>query len=169
MGFQIPFQSRSTLRLPEALSEGAAARGRQKEKNENGKDKRPTSRPLPSDPRIKPLRGQAAIHHLNQAANSSLAQTTRISPAEDPYANMEPIHIREKICIKAGEMQGDDLSLILIYPMRDIDQNVEAMCERVTDLVFLLLLLPLTFAVLTLSAWTRPSRRGGRLGESIYR
>ena len=137
MGFNIVFQSRPTPRSPDALSENAAALGKQKEENKNGKDKRPSSPPLPSDPRIIPLRRQASIQDSDETASSSHAQTTSVSPIEDPFAQVEQTHYREKLCIKAGEFWGEDRSQVIIWSMRDIDQNMEAMCERVTDLVFL--------------------------------
>lgn len=163
-----PFQSRPTPPLPGAFPESAAARGRQMEENENERNKRPSSPPPPLPNGIIPLRRQASIHDLDETASSSDVETTGLITAENPFVSMEPNHHREKLCIKAAEMVWNDLSQVLIWSMRDIDWNDEAMCERVTDLVFLHLLMSLIFTVLTVSARTRPSRRGGGARGSIH-
>ena len=163
-----PYRFRRTPPLPEACPESATARGRQGE-NEEGKDRRSSRPPSPSPNRITPLRRHASLHDLAEAASSSHAQTSSIPVQEDPFANVEQNIEREKLCIKAAEMVWDDLSQVLIWPMNDIDRSDEAMCERVTDLVVFHLLMSLIFAVLTVSAWTGPSRRGGCARESIHR
>ena len=164
----------------EAFPESATARGGQKEEDEKKEDKRRSRPPSPLPNRIIPLRRQTsihdlveAIHDLNdlaEAASSRHAQTSSIPPLrEDPFAGMEQNLDRERLCIKAAKMVWDDLSQVLIWPMNDIDQSDEAMCERVTDLVAFYLRMSLIFVVLTVSAWTRSSWRESCAGRSIHR
>lgn len=42
---------------------------------------------------------------------------------------------RNNLCRKVGEMLGEDLAEVTIFPMLDIDQSDEAMIARVKDLV----------------------------------
>ena len=167
MDTKAAFGSHRTPPLPEAPPESATARGRQKE-GDKKEDQRSSSPPLPSRNRLIPLRRQASLHDLAEAARSRHARKSRsVSTEEDP--DVEQNHDREQLCIKAAKMVWDDLSQVLIWPMNDIDRSDEAMCERVTDLVVFYLPMSLIFAVLTVSAWTRPSWRGNCARGSIHR
>ena len=160
------FKLRRIAPSPEASRENATVRGTQKEEDKKKEDKRRSRPPSPLPNRIIPLRRQTSVHDLveaihdladlAEAASWMHAQTSSIPLREDPFAGMEQNLDREKLCIKAAEMVWDDLSQVLIWPMNDIDQSDEAMCERVTDLVAFYLRMSLIFVVLTVSAWTRP-------------
>ena len=188
------FRSHRTPPVPETFPESATARGRQREGDKKEEDERPSSPPLPrigspvplprrSSPhllpsRIIPLRRQLSIHDLAEAASSRHARassipardrTSNIPAREDPFAGMKLNLDREELCIKAAKMVWDDLSQVLIWPMNDIDWSDEAMCERVTDLVVFYLPMSLIFAVLTVSAWARPSWRENCDRETIHR
>ena len=151
MEFKIPAPKDST------------ARGKQKE-NE-------TSNPSPNS--YMRHRRQNAVHDVTMTSSSVEDTTmTDIIPVlkDNPYDNWKPNFEREMLCVKAGEMVWNDLSQPLIWPMGGINLNDEAMCERVTDLVVFHVPMSVIFAVLTVSAWTRPRACSpkGQARASIY-
>ena len=76
---------------------------------------------------------------LNQAEkiSSVAAGKTRDVEMVQPLAvEKATIPDRETLCIKVGEMMGEDLAEFTIYSMLDIEHSDAAMITRVKDLVF---------------------------------
>lgn len=159
MSTKAAFSSRRIPPVPEGFVESTAARARQKEdlnEEDESEEQKSSSPTLPLDNRIiplgrqsssprrdsspfkrppSPLSRQLSLHDLAEGASLRDAETSSIPAREAPFADIPQIVIRSNVCIKLGKMAPEDLPTVLMWTMGDIDQNDEAMCERVSDLV----------------------------------
>lgn len=74
---------------------------------------------------------------LNQVKKISgvAAEKNKVEVIEDLAVDKALLPDRESLCIKIGEMLGEDRTEFTIYPMLDVEHSNEAMITRVKDLV----------------------------------
>lgn len=75
------------------------------------------------------------VNQVEKTSSVAAGKNHKVEVVEKSALKNAILPVREKLCVKVGEMLGEDRTEFTIYPMLDIEHSDEAMIIRVKDLV----------------------------------